>query len=268
MASTLTHTIVAHTSITRLPSRTMSAAIRATATTMMATGAAAPAPAAVASRKSPSPPPPHHHHHPHSVAKSSSTSATAVHRRRLGERRRGRGVGCAAAIEASSATAATQADFDALWEWLGSNGVDVSGVIPRLMDDSPGGRGWGLVAAKDLGANETAISVPKSLWMTRETAMASPVGPFCQGQLPWVAVALQLLHEKAIGEERERERGEGRGGSGGGEQTKAYNMRPYSYHPIHTPGPIIHLVRFNFSVKAPSKVQITVLVLVIATRRY
>ena len=32
------------------------------------------------------------------------------------------------------------------------------------------------------GGNETALSIPKSLWMTYETAMESPVGPFCEGQ--------------------------------------------------------------------------------------
>jgi [ribulose-bisphosphate carboxylase]-lysine N-methyltransferase len=57
----------------------------------------------------------------------------------------------------------------------------------------------GLVASKNLGQNEAALSIPRALWMTNETAMASPVGPFCDGQLPWVAVALQLLHEKSIG---------------------------------------------------------------------
>ena len=44
--------------------------------------------------------------------------------------------------------------------------------------------------------------MPASLWMTAKTARASPVGPFVEGQLPWVAVALQLLHEKAKGGER------------------------------------------------------------------
>lgn len=119
----------------------------------------------------------------------------------MGRRGGRRGVACAAAVEAAATTdaARTQADFDALWAWLGSNGVDVSNVAPKLVDDGPGGRGWGLVAAKDLGGNEAAIAVPQSLWMTYKTAMASPVGAFCEGQLPWVAVALQLLHEKAIG---------------------------------------------------------------------
>ena len=70
----------------------------------------------------------------------------------------------AAATDAPAAVAPTQAEFDALFAWLTSNGVDTSGAAPRFMDDKPGGRGWGLVAAKDMSANETALSVPKSLW--------------------------------------------------------------------------------------------------------
>lgn len=112
-------------------------------------------------------------------------------------------VAAGAAASASSAVAPTdgrsQADFDALWAWLESNGADVGNVAPELVDATPGGRGWGLVAVKDLGKGETALSVPKSLWMTAETAAASPVGPFCEGQLPWVGVAMQLLHERAAG---------------------------------------------------------------------
>lgn len=100
----------------------------------------------------------------------------------------------------ASATVASQADFDALWSWLASEGVDVSNARPAPVDLAPGGRGWGLVAAKDLGGNETVLSVPKSLWMTQETALASPVGPHCDGQAPWVALALQLLHERSLGE--------------------------------------------------------------------
>ena len=153
---------------------------------------------------------------------ATKTTTTAV--RRLPKRH----VACAGAVEASGATAsATQADMDALWEWLSSSGVDVSGVVPRMMDDTPGGRGWGLVAAKNLGANESALSIPKALWMTYETATASPVGPFCEGQLPWVAVALQLLHEKAIGKKGGGGNAERSGGGGGGSTTTHTHAHPH-----------------------------------------
>ena len=52
----------------------------------------------------------------------------------------------AVAVDAS-VDSRTQADFDALWAWLGSEGVDVSKVSPAMVDAAPGGRGWGLVAA-------------------------------------------------------------------------------------------------------------------------
>ena len=73
--------------------------------------------------------------------------------------------------------------------------MDTGAVAPSFMG---AGRGWGLVAKKDIGGNETALSIPKSLWMTYETAMESPVGAFCEGQAPWVALALHLLHEKNV----------------------------------------------------------------------
>jgi len=56
----------------------------------------------------------------------------------------------------------TQADFDALWAWLKAEGVDVGKVTPALVDDAPGGRGWGLVAAEDIGGGDAVLSIPKS----------------------------------------------------------------------------------------------------------
>jgi len=86
----------------------------------------------------------------------------------------------AAAAAASASVAAGQADFDALWLWLGSKGVDTS---PRLMDDGPGGRGWGLVAAKNLGGNEVRATRPRRNDEPRQpdpesrTLKSSPLNP-------------------------------------------------------------------------------------------
>ena len=93
----------------------------------------------------------------------------------------------------------TQADFDALWAWLKAEGVDVGKVTPALVDDAPGGRGWGLVAAEDIGGGDAVLYIPKSVWMTVDTALESPVGPHVTDEAGWIALALQLLHERAVG---------------------------------------------------------------------
>ena len=105
----------------------------------------------------------------------------------------------AVAVDAS-VDSRTQADFDALWAWLGSEGVDVSKVSPAMVDAAPGGRGWGLVAAEDIGGGEAVLAIPRSLWMTVDTALASPIGAHCGDEAGWIAVALQLLHERSIGD--------------------------------------------------------------------
>ena len=107
----------------------------------------------------------------------------------------------ASATAATARDARTPADFDALWRWLDANGVDVSKTRVELVDASVGGRGWGLVAAKDIAAGDAALVVPESLWMTPTTAAASAVGPFVADQPAWVQLATQLLHEKARGDE-------------------------------------------------------------------
>jgi [ribulose-bisphosphate carboxylase]-lysine N-methyltransferase len=99
--------------------------------------------------------------------------------------------------------ARTQADFDALWTWLEREGADVASVSPALVDATPGGRGWGLVATRDVGGGDAAIVVPRALWMTKETAFASKIGTALDPETtpPWCALALQLLHEKSLGDE-------------------------------------------------------------------
>jgi len=60
----------------------------------------------------------------------------------------------------------------------------------------------GLFAARDLKAGEQVLSVPKSLWMSVETAGQSPaVGAHVQGLRPWVALALHLLDERSKGDD-------------------------------------------------------------------
>ena len=81
----------------------------------------------------------------------------------------------ASATAATARDARTPADFDALWRWLDANGVDVSKTRVELVDGSVGGRGWGLVAAKDIAAGDAPLSVPQSLWMTPSTAADSAI---------------------------------------------------------------------------------------------
>ena len=149
---------------------------------------------------------------------SAATAATAASPRTMPIARRGvptasrgpapRGGRARFAVDpAASATAATArdartpADFDALWRWLDANGVDVSKTRVELVDASVGGRGWGLVAAKDIAAGDAALVVPQSLWMTPATAAASAVGASITDQPAWVKLAVQLLHEKALGDD-------------------------------------------------------------------
>ena len=123
----------------------------------------------------------------------------------ISSRRRARAPSAIDPAASAPATAAhdarTQADFDALWRWLDANGVDVSKTRVELVDGSVGGRGWGLVAAKDIAAGDAALSVPQSLWMTPSTAADSAIGPFVENQPAWVKLAVQLLHEKSKGDE-------------------------------------------------------------------
>ena len=149
---------------------------------------------------------------------SAATAAMAASPRAMPIARRGvptaspglkssRGRALFAIDPAASATATetkdtrAQADFDALWRWLESNGVDVSKTRVERVDASAGGRGWGLVAAADIAAGDAVLSVPESLWMTPSTAAASAVGAFVADQPAWVKLAVQLLHEKALGDD-------------------------------------------------------------------
>jgi len=51
--------------------------------------------------------------------------------------------------------------------------------------------------ASALRAKDSALTVPRSLWLTAETAFASPLGQHLGGQPPWVLLALHLLAERA-----------------------------------------------------------------------
>ena len=102
---------------------------------------------------------------------------------------------------ATSTDTRVSSDFADLWRWLERNGVDTSKATPKLMDDGDGGRQWGLAATKDLGSGEAVLQVPETLWMTKATAIASPVGALLEEQPAWVLVASQLLYEKSLGAE-------------------------------------------------------------------
>ena len=128
-------------------------------------------------------------------------AALRVCRRRAA--RRG-AAGCALVVAAADTQAA-----DALWRWLGTQGVDTTAVRPAAVAE-----GLGLVATRcvpqlrqrerilsrvprsALRSGETVLSVPRAVWLTPAAAAASPLGPHIADQPPWVQLALFLLHER------------------------------------------------------------------------
>jgi hypothetical protein len=112
--------------------------------------------------------------------------------------------GCALVVAAADTQAA-----DALWRWLGTQGVDTSAVRPAAVAE-----GLGLVSTRcvpqlrehvrtlsraprsAVRSGETVLSVPRAVWLTPAAAAASPLGPHVADQPPWVQLALFLLHER------------------------------------------------------------------------
>ncbi|XP_042381226.1 fructose-bisphosphate aldolase-lysine N-methyltransferase, chloroplastic-like [Zingiber officinale] len=87
------------------------------------------------------------------------------------------------------------ADF---WQWMSKKGaVSASSAVVK-----PGfvPEGLGLVAQRDIPRNEVVVEIPKSLWIDADTVAASEIGRLCGGLRPWVAIALFLLREKALGQ--------------------------------------------------------------------
>ena len=121
-----------------------------TATTTSRRAAAAPAAAAAA------------------TTTAASASAGCRVSRVTTRTRRGADAACAATdtdipflLDAEgSVEPASQADFDKLWQWLATNGVDTGAVAPSFMG---AGRGWGLVAKKDLGGRAPHSTLHTSL---------------------------------------------------------------------------------------------------------
>ncbi|KAG0482665.1 hypothetical protein HPP92_010749 [Vanilla planifolia] len=88
----------------------------------------------------------------------------------------------------------TVAEF---WKWLGERGgfpKPNPPVRPAFVSE-----GLGLVAERDMLRNEVVTEVTKKLWIDTDTVAASDIGPVTIGVKPWVAVALFLLREKALG---------------------------------------------------------------------
>jgi len=54
-----------------------------------------------------------------------------------------------------------------------------------------------LACTRPLRAGETALLVPRTVWLTAATAAASPLGPHLAGQPAWASLALYLLAERA-----------------------------------------------------------------------
>jgi [ribulose-bisphosphate carboxylase]-lysine N-methyltransferase len=87
--------------------------------------------------------------------------------------------------------APTSLDSDLL-TWLSTQGVDMDRTGVQV------GPSGGLVASRPVAKGESAASIPESLWITKATAEASPLGPYVAELNPWLAVALLLIHERSI----------------------------------------------------------------------
>lgn len=98
----------------------------------------------------------------------------------------------AAAIPSESAVR----DF---WQWLSSEGVANSSSSPPPVKPEFVPEGLGLVAQRDVTKNEVVVEIPKKIWINPDTVSASDIGRVCGGLKPWVAIALFLLREKALG---------------------------------------------------------------------
>lgn len=84
------------------------------------------------------------------------------------------------------------------WRWLSEQGA-VAASSAAIVKPGFVPEGLGLVAQRDIPRNEVVVEVPKRLWIDADTVAASEIGRLCGGLRPWVAIALFLLREKALG---------------------------------------------------------------------
>ena len=127
-----------------------------------------------------------------------TTRASSSDNRRAGQKTARRGSRGVAGASAS--------DYDALFAWLSASGADVErvGAVQSSGEESAISSGWGVRARRALRRGERAMSVPKTLWITPESAMGDKdIGAALRdGDFelsPWIAVALQLLKERERG---------------------------------------------------------------------
>ncbi|PKU74769.1 fructose-bisphosphate aldolase-lysine N-methyltransferase, chloroplastic isoform X4 [Dendrobium catenatum] len=128
---------------------------------------------------------------PLSFQRSSTTIPALIFSRHSSAKLHQRGIKLAAAALPSESAIA---DF---WRWLRERGTLTQPPPPVRPAVVP--EGLGLVAERDMLRNEVVVEVPKKLWINTNTVAASEIGPVTLGLKPWVAIALFLLREKAMG---------------------------------------------------------------------
>jgi hypothetical protein len=105
---------------------------------------------------------------------------------------------CSAIASPATPAGTTAAAIDQLRSWAGTRGVqqiDNIAVSTAIEDGRPI-----LIAAKDIGAGQTVLSVPDSTWLSTEAVKRSnPQIAQAVGNLePWVQSALVLIHERFV----------------------------------------------------------------------
>lgn len=96
------------------------------------------------------------------------------------------------------------AEANSLLSWIEGAGGTVAGIAPQATGD---GIGLGLVAAKGARRGDAVLSVPLSLGLSAESCLRSSLGEYLPEFYPELAdysfIALQLLHERGLGEQSE-----------------------------------------------------------------
>ncbi|XP_020582306.1 fructose-bisphosphate aldolase-lysine N-methyltransferase, chloroplastic [Phalaenopsis equestris] len=108
-----------------------------------------------------------------------------------------RNIKLAAAFAAVAAPFPSDSAISDFWRWLRESGAipqPPPPVRPALVPE-----GLGLMAERDMLRNEVVAEIPKKLWIDTNTVSVSEIGPVTLGLKPWVAIALFLLREKAMG---------------------------------------------------------------------
>jgi hypothetical protein len=113
-------------------------------------------------------------------------------------RRALRKVRCSAIASPATPAGTSVSAIDQLRSWAGSRGVqqvDNIAVSTAIEDGRPI-----LVAAKDIGAGQTVLSVPDSTWLSPEAVKRSnpQIAKAVATLEPWLQTALVLVHERFV----------------------------------------------------------------------